>query len=134
LSASLIAIAITLAAFPIALFVVHQRCCCFRHHCPLRRRRRRSPATLVAITIALFITIAAHSPAILFAIAITMPPLPSSLPTTLIAVTLSLFITRQPHRHCHFPSHCRCRCRHHCPHCHHLIATLVTIAFVCVSS
>jgi hypothetical protein len=48
------------------------------------------PATLIAFTIALFVSIAVHSPAILVAIAIALLPSPSLLPATLIAITIAL--------------------------------------------
>jgi hypothetical protein len=48
------------------------------------------PATLLAITITLFVAVAVHSPAILVAIAIPLPRFPSLLPATLIAVAITL--------------------------------------------
>jgi hypothetical protein len=71
---TLVTIAIALAAVAIALSVTrHPR---HRHHRPIRCHRRHSPATLNAITIALFVAIAVHSHAILVNIAITLPPSP----------------------------------------------------------
>jgi hypothetical protein len=71
------------------------------------------PATLVAITIALYAAVAVHSPAILVAFDITLLPLPSLSPATLItvvitlaALALSLFVICQPHRRCHLYPHC----------------------------
>jgi hypothetical protein len=90
------------------------------------------PASLVFISMTLFVYVAVCSPITLVA----LPPSPSSSPATLIAIiialatcALALFIPRQPCccHHCPHPCHRRCRCcchrRCHCRcrrrrHCH----------------
>ncbi len=91
--ATLVAVTIALATIPIALFVTRHHC--YRRHHPLccRWHHHGLPATLVAITIALFVAVAVHSP--------------QSLSPMHCLVALALFVTRHPHRHCHHP--CRPR-------------------------
>jgi hypothetical protein len=89
---------------------------CRHHHHPLHCHRHPSPATIVAVTIALAtIAIASLLPATLITVTIALATL-----------TLALFVTRQPRHHCHHPR----RRRHHChrPCCRQSPATLVAIA------